>query len=288
MHESSQLPDLMPDEQWGQAQVILRRSEIVLLTCFFWRTDLPNGIKPRRLADSLFQVVVKGRMQWRVGTQVRELGPGELVMVPDGVEHEAMLGAAGATVETFSVHAHAYTLQNQPLLSLFPAPWGRLPGPEGWFAQLAMLTHLMGRDEAAGRGFGESLLRALLLQQVLQGARLTEAPPACDERIWLAISAILREFAGPLTVAVLARRAGLGPAQFRKLFRRSTGSSPKAYLQEIRLRKARALFQTNPALTVKEVAERTGFCDPHYLHAVFKKRFGITPAAGRGIFEAPA
>lgn len=69
--------------------------------------------------------------------------------------------------------------------------------------------------------------------------------------------------------------------QFRKLFLRHTGATPKAYIQQLRLRKARALPQTNPQLTVKEAAEQTGFGDPHYLHAVFKQVYGIAPAACR-------
>jgi AraC-like DNA-binding protein len=281
VHDCSALPGLLSDERWPQAQMILQHSEVLLLTCFFWRTSLPDGMGPRRLADSLIHVLVKGRLWYRVGAGEYVLEPGGMMMIPDGVEHEAKLADGCDHIAAFSIHAHAYTTQNRPLLALFSSPAGHLPGADGWFQQLGLLTHLMGRDEAAGRRFGESLLRALLLQQLLQGNPLREAPPAYDERIWLAICHILKRFADPLTVADLAREAGLGPAQFRKLFRRCTGTTPKAYIQELRLRKARALLQTNPALTVKEAAEHTGFGDPHYLHAVFKQKYGITPACVR-------
>jgi AraC-like DNA-binding protein len=54
----------------------------------------------------------------------------------------------------------------------------------------------------------------------------------------------------------------------------------------IGLRKARALLQTNPQATIKEVASQTGFGDPHYLHAVFKQVYGTAPAACRRPPEA--
>jgi AraC-like DNA-binding protein len=283
MHEASSLPELLSADQQAQADEILGHSEIVLLSCFFWRSSDPIGL--RRLRDSLLHVQVKGHLRWRIGAAEHRSEPGTVVMVPDGVEHEAHLEPGDDHSEAFSLHAHAYTARNRPLLELLSSPVGTLPGAEGWFQQLALLTHLIGRDPDKGRCFGEPLVRGLLLQQILHGNPLTEVPSACDPRIWLAGRNILQQFASPLTVEGLAREAGLGLAQFRRLFRRHMGASPKAYIQDIRLRKARALLQTDPALSIKEVAERTGFGDPHYLHAVFRQKYGITPAACRAEAE---
>lgn len=279
MHEASSLPELLTAGQQAQADEILGHSEIVLLSCFFWRSSVPIG--PRRLRDSLLHVQVKGHLQWRIGGGQYRSAPGMAVMIPDGVEHEARLAPGDDHSEAFSLHLNAYTARNRPLLERLASPAGKLPGEAGWFQQLALLTHLMGRDPGAGRRFGEPLVRGLLLQQIMHGNPLKRVPSACDERIWLAGRAILQQFASPLTVEGLAREAGLGLAQFRRLFRRAMGQSPKAYIQDIRLRKARALLQTDPELSIKEVAERTGFGDPHYLHAVFRQKYGITPATCR-------
>ena len=144
-----------------------------------------------------------------------------------------------------------------------------------------MLTHILGKDQDLGGRFGESLLRSLLVQQLSVHNVLTELPVADDPRVWRARLHVLRHCADPLRVEGLAAKAGISTVQFRKLFKRYTGMPPQRYIQQIRLRKAWALLRTNSTLTVKEVAQQTGFSDAHYLHAAFKDAYGMTPGECR-------
>ncbi len=277
MHEHSALPDLLLGEQWPQAEAILRHSELALISCLFWWMDIRQVIPCRRLADSLLYVPVKGRLCCRVGEVEREIGPGECLLVAEGVEHEATLAEGCDYFEAYSLHFHAFSLHNRPLLDMFASPYGRLEPAAGWFRQLGLLCHVLGKDAELGRQYGEWLLRALLLEQLQHGNPLAEPPVADDQRVWYAIYRILAEYAGPLRVEELASMVGVSTVRFRKLFRDATGVSPKQYILDLRLRKARVLLQTNPRLTVKEVAEQTGFGDPHHLHAMFRGKYGTTP-----------
>ena len=244
-------------------------------------------IQRRTLSDSLLYFPVQGRLWCRVGDKEKVLGPGELLMVPEGVEHEAHREVGDEEVfEAYSIHAHAYTAQNRPLLSLFTSPFARLPGVEGWFQQLALLTHMLGRDQDVGRRYGEMLVRSLLLQQLAGENPLTELPVADDPRAWTATLYILRHYDETVSVRFLARRAGISTVQFRKLFKQYTGVPPSRYIQEVRLRKAWVLLRTNPQVKVQEVAEQTGFGGAHYLHAAFKKKFGMTPRQCRTMSKA--
>ncbi len=281
MQEDSYLPKRLGRAQRERVRTILDNSEVALISCLFWRLDIRRVIAPRRLGDSYLYFPVEGRLCYRIDQTEGTIGPGEFMMVSEGVEHEARLAEGCEYFEAFAIHAHAYTAHSMPLFSIFRDPIGRLEAPQLWFEQLELLTHLMGHNQELGRRFGEPWLRRLLLHQVMRGSPMHEAPSIADPRLWRSLRDIMADYASSLTVRDLARRAGLSEARFRTLFRQYTGQTPKAYIQTFRLRKARALLQTNPLLTVKEVAKQTGFGDAHYLHAVFKQAYGVTPGACR-------
>lgn len=283
MQESSNLPNRLSADQRQQAEVILVRSEIALISCLWWRMDIRDVILPRRLMDSYFFFPAKGRLACRIGGQEYLIGPGQFMMVAEGVEHEAWQPPGCDYLEAYALHAYAYSTQGQPLPGLFASPIGRMEPPAPWFSQLEVLTHLMGADPKLGRQFGDPWLRGLLLQQLSQGNALEEPPAEDDRRLWTALEFIMQHNTDPLTVSALARQAGLSDVQFRKRFRHYTGQSPKAYIQQLRLRKARALLRSNPRLTIKEVAKQTGFMNANYLHAVFKETYDSTPNACRAV-----
>ena len=286
MHESSQLPDRFTAAKMQQAETILARSEMELISCLWWRMDIRDVVPRRRLGDSYLFFPTVGRLWCRIGPREQVIGPGEFMMVAEGVEHEARLAEDCNYFEAYAIHTHAYTTHGQPLFEVFSTPIGRIEPPAPWFGQLELLTHLMGTTPSLGRMFGEAWLRTLLLMQLAQGNTVQTRPAADDRRLWEAVDHILNHYASPLQVPALARQAGLSDVQFRKRFKQYTGCSPKAYIQQLRLRKARALLQTNPQATIKEVASQTGFGDPHYLHAVFKQVYGTAPAACRRPPEA--
>lgn len=67
---------------------------------------------------------------------------------------------------------------------------------------------------------------------------------------------------------------------FRALFRQATGVSPVAFLHEKRIAYAKELlgkyYPYN--LSVKEIAQMSGFSDPYYFSRLFKKQTGLAPA----------
>lgn len=89
-----------------------------------------------------------------------------------------------------------------------------------------------------------------------------------------------REYATPLSVAVMARAAGLGEAALIRAFRRTVGTTPHRYLTSVRLdRAAERLLQTNEM--VSEVARACGFSNQSHFTKAFRERFGRTPMQHR-------
>lgn len=86
--------------------------------------------------------------------------------------------------------------------------------------------------------------------------------------------------APPYTVADIARAAYLTPNHFSALFRRHAGVTFKDFLMKARLQRSRDLLRDR-ALSIAEVAARSGFPDANYFSRVFRAGTGITPRAWR-------
>lgn len=106
------------------------------------------------------------------------------------------------------------------------------------------------------------------------------SPRPAPEGIVQALALIEERFDNNVRLTDLAKTAGLSPAGFCEAFRRHTGQTPMAYLQEIRLDEARRLLsETSKSMT--EIALASGFCDSSHLAKVFRAREGLPPAAWR-------
>ena len=74
----------------------------------------------------------------------------------------------------------------------------------------------------------------------------------------------------------LAARAHVSVPHLCALFRQCTGTSPLAYVRDLRLRQACHLLR-NRALTVGEVADAVGYEAPYYFSRHFKAHVGVSP-----------
>ena len=91
-----------------------------------------------------------------------------------------------------------------------------------------------------------------------------------------AIRYISQTFAGNLTLEDVASHVHLNPAYFSTLFKQSTGSSFKEYLNMVRIEESKRLL-INPEYSIIDVAMAVGFMDQSYFSKVFKKYTGLTP-----------
>jgi len=280
-YEHTGFPDLLDDGQRRQIALFFSQSAILPVSSVLWRKRGREVIPRLRFTDSFLYVPVQGSIVCRINGEPVTVGPGRFLMIPDGAEIEGRMAKGCKYHENFSIHFIATAVGGKPLFALFPSVVGALHPPSFWFTQFRLLTHLMGKDPELGRRFGQPLIANLLTQQILAGVSLREIPRADDGRPWNAVTRMLREFPNLPTVRELARKEGLSEVRFRKVFHAQMGKSPKAFMRDLRLNRAQALLQTDPHLTIKEIADRTGFSDPHILHAAFKQAFGATPASCR-------
>jgi transcriptional regulator GlxA family with amidase domain len=90
-------------------------------------------------------------------------------------------------------------------------------------------------------------------------------------------------YSDPLTVADLARAAGLSRAHFSRSFRRAFGESPHAYLLTRRLERASALLRTTDR-PITDVCWAVGLRSLGSFTTSFARAYGQPPAAYRAAF----
>lgn len=94
--------------------------------------------------------------------------------------------------------------------------------------------------------------------------------------------------AGPTdSIREALRRAGCGYEHAARAFRRVYGSTPIGFVHSFRLETARELLATTE-LPVAECGARAGLPNPSYFGRLFRRTFGVSPAAfRRGLREGP-
>jgi len=192
-----------------------------------------------------------------------------------------------------SVRFEAAWEEGEPLFEAgLPTVFSRVQGRALEVAARELLE-AMGRARAEAAGPGAGLVEALRLEAAWKGflaewatALLAfglrpSAPDAVDRRI-VAARRIL-DLARPITVvpyATLEEGTGLGPSQIDRLFRRETGRTPKRYLDEAALARAKSRLDDR-AQPIKALAADLGFSDSAHFTRWFKRLSGQTPLAYR-------
>ena len=111
--------------------------------------------------------------------------------------------------------------------------------------------------------------------------QLAERAPLRDLQTWMADHP-----EADLSVPALAARSGMSDRNFARVFRREVGTTPAAYVEQVRCEAARRLLETTDR-TVDEVARASGFGRTETLQRSFKRIMGVSPRHYRHHFQSP-
>lgn len=79
-----------------------------------------------------------------------------------------------------------------------------------------------------------------------------------------------------ITNALLSQKCDISEVYFRKLFLSRFKTTPKQYIIDIRIDRAKQLL-TDGMLKINVIAENCGFSNPYHFCRVFKEKTGLTP-----------
>lgn len=121
--------------------------------------------------------------------------------------------------------------------------------------------------------------RVALLYALLSMSRAHEN--AGEGRLVKGMKQYLQEhFREKVTLEDLSREFGYTKQYLMRLFRRESGKSPIAYLNEIKLLRSTAEL-ANEEKSIAEVAESCGFDDYNYYSRAFRRLYGMSPSKYR-------
>ena len=152
------------------------------------------------------------------------------------------------------------------------------PGYEDMVGAFRRCTQLL--DQKAP-GWELPMERELLrlLEGYWKNGLLTAAGPQIrnpqTEAVKESIAFMRANFRQELTLQQLAEAAALSPSHYIRVFRRCTGQTPVAFLNDLRMEEAARCLEQ--AMTVSETAHQVGVANLSYFIRLFRKRFGRTP-----------
>jgi AraC-like DNA-binding protein len=121
-----------------------------------------------------------------------------------------------------------------------------------------------------------AFLGLLLDQHLRASSRHTQRNLKSRRNVMLAREYIKTNYAKELTLQELADVAGLSINYFGRMFKAHVGVSPRHYIIETRLNKAKRMLLGSDK-NISEIARLVGYDNVCYFSSEFKKREGITP-----------
>jgi uncharacterized protein (TIGR02265 family) len=115
------------------------------------------------------------------------------------------------------------------------------------------------------RAGGQTPVKASLARQS------AEHEPIAETLVWAS-----QHLAEDLSVDALARHARMSTRNFARIFVTELGTSPAAYVEQLRIEEAQRLLATTRR-SLKEIAQATGFRSATVLSRAFFRLLGLTP-----------
>jgi AraC-like DNA-binding protein len=274
-----------------------------------WRLRFDGGMR------GVHVVLTGGGTLTPDGHTPRQLGPGDLVVLPRADSHElASPGAAGVPavsslelaqrtdgnrivvggagppgeVTTLLCGAFFFDDTGHPAVAGFPHCI-HVPGKQGRApAWLAGLTAALATETLHG-GPGSEIVMARLSDALITRA-LRHHLETADETGWLrglsdphiakALAAIHTDLAKAWTLPLMARTAGLSRSAFAVRFTQIVGQTPMQYLYRSRMRKAATMLRAEDT-TLARIATRVGYGSEAAFSAAFTRHAGMPPGLYR-------
>ncbi len=194
--------------------------------------------------------------------------------------------AAGTGIHTYGVIFMDPECDGlRPYLAQMSAEWTPFSGlrNDRLWDEIAPLLAECTIGETTHRPLGQfyALGRAIsLLALLTDGAGVATCQQNRDGRIREAVKWIDENLTREFTLDELASVANTSASQLVRLFSKTLGLTPMAYVSVRRIREAQRLLASS-AMSIGQIASHLGYADQSHFTQRFKSNTGVTPAAYR-------
>lgn len=157
----------------------------------------------------------------------------------------------------------------------------------GGAAAADLMLHIIARDH--GRDLAAAVADQMVYNAVREGSAIQRVSFRSrhglrSSRLAQAVKLMEENLEVPFSSRQMAERLGISTRQLERLFGRYLNSTPKRYLLELRLHRARHLIvQTDKPIT--DIAMACGFNSSSHFSKVYRHHFGRSPANQRDILN---
>ena len=238
-----------------------RGNLISVLELSWEQQDLQSGDRPFHALSFRIQ----GNSRLITKTQEVSAGTGDILLVPADYPYRQISAKESLIV----IHFSCDTPLPPKIIKFVPKDAAYY---EGTFRDLLSAWNKRG----PGYQYECASIFHRILFKIEQEAGTGEDDPLTEIMDYISDHFTDRDF----TLEELARKNGMSGAYLRRLFSARFGISPMRYVQQSRLRLAKALLQTD-YYSIEEVAEACGFANVYYFSNFIKKETGVSPSSLR-------
>lgn len=226
-------------------------------------------------------VIHQGAQKSHSGRGMVEAGSGDLITVNPGEVHDgAPIGDAGRAWKMLYFDPHVINNAAKEMNEAGAKP-DEFPRPVIGNTYLANAFERLFAAMTNEHPIASTLLREELLLNLLAGVFHEADDPVQQQAIPKAIrrarTMIDDQPDLAVTLADLAKEAGLSRFQLLRGFARATGLTPHAYLMQRRIDLARRMIAGGSTLAQAAIA--SGFADQSHMTRTFVRKYGISPGA---------
>ena len=142
-----------------------------------------------------------------------------------------------------------------------------------------MLEQLLNRIQDLGlkNKSGDTMANSLLAYELLECLAFSRQKTEPAPKLANLMEFMRKNLAKPLTLHDLAKEYGSSESTLLQTFHAVYGKTPHAQLIELRMEQAAKLLLASPWLSIKEVADQTGYSNSMNFSTAFRRCCGMSP-----------
>ncbi len=238
--------------------------------------------------------VLSGTGKYRIDDVIYDVQEGDLLIFNPGVWHQALLGEEGEQGTTeFFIGCNDFQLKNEaPNYMVLPGGSNILHTTGDLRQRLFRICSSMEVERTASKVGRYFMLKTYMMQILLLMIREQCEPP--EHASGYAFESVNKKYvveqivnyfedhySEKISLDRIAENMYLSTFYISKIFKSETGDTPIRHLINIRLQKAKELFDQGHGGSIQEIASMVGYEDAYHFSKLFKKYYGITPSQAR-------
>ena len=236
----------------------------------FHKESAVEAIPPSVIPYYDLTIVLEGKLEYRVNNRRVTVAENGFVLMPPGSKRERFRSEEKTMYVSFNFRTDESL--NVPLT-----------GENAAGKDIRMMIYACNEIDRAHGGYAqdafEDMLSAIL--NAIRAKVTRSGYSALTDRI---LAYIRENYRKPLLLVKIAKEMSYSVAHCDQVFKKDVGVSIVRYLIDYRIARVKEFLIEN-VLSLKEIAERTGFGECNYLSRQFKQRTGVSPLRFRKEFN---